>query len=76
MDGLKALQADYARRLLSAGHDELRREPYGFAYYDDGTPIADAARAAHLALGPAATEHGDPFRSGPATFRAWFEAQA
>ena len=65
VDALKALQGDYARRLLSAGHDELRRERYGFASYDDDTPIPDAARRAHLALGPAAAEYGDPFRSGP-----------
>jgi hypothetical protein len=76
VDALEALQADYARRLLSAGHDRLRYEPYGFASYDDGTPIPDAARRAHLALGTAADGHGDPFRSGPSSFRAWFEAQA
>ena len=75
VDALKALQDDYARRLLSAGHDELRREPYGFASYDDGAPIPDAARQAHLALGTAAAEYGDPFRSGSGTFRAWFGEQ-
>ena len=31
-------------------------------------PCPDAAREAHLALGTAATEHGDPFRSGPDRF--------
>ena len=44
VDALKALQADYARRLFAAGHDELRREPFAWGYGSDGTRTRDLRR--------------------------------
>jgi hypothetical protein len=66
---------DYAVRLDAAGHEHARLLPRSFDRYADGSPIPSAARARHRELGEGADRFGDPFRSGPGSYQAWFDAE-
>lgn len=66
----------YHERLIAAGHWTVQRWPYAWACYDDGTPISDAARRIYHDLGEQAERFGDPFRTGPGSFREWLAQPA
>jgi hypothetical protein len=67
-----AVFARYRRELLAAGWEAARELPYGYATFADGLPVPGAVRAIHRALPAADAERfGDPFATGPGTFRDW-----
>ena len=69
--GAAAVLDRYDEALLAAGHAEAQRAPYAFAQFADGVPIPPIARTIHRELGDGADRFGDPFATGPGTFRAW-----
>ena len=61
---LQALFADYARRLVEAGHPTQRRAPYAFGSFDNGTAVPDLARWLLREVDPEGKRWPDPFRTG------------
>ncbi len=74
--GAVAVLRRYHAELLSAGHEAARAAPYAYAQFDDGVPIPALARELYGSLGDAAAAFGDPFATGPGTFRAWLDEPA
>lgn len=61
----------YRDALRAAGHEALRRLPYGFDRFDDGRPITPAIRAAyHDLLRAGAAPAGSPFAHAEELSRA------
>ena len=67
----RALFDRFRAALLDAGHEEVSRWPYAYDRFADGVAIPDLARELHGAAGSVAEALGDPFATGPGTFRAW-----
>ncbi len=69
---VRPLFARFGAEVLAAGWVEAQLRPYAFGSFDNGVPIADAARAVHRDLGEEADRFGDPFRTdGPESFFHW-----
>jgi len=64
----------YRAALLAAGHAAALTEPYAYDRFADGVAIPALARDLYRDLDDdEAAAFGDPFASGPGTFRAWLE---
>ena len=74
--GAGAVLQRYRDELLAAGHDAAQAAPYAYGCFDDGVPIPALARTLYRDLGDAAASFGDPFATGPGTFRAWLDEPA
>ncbi|CAB4921439.1 unannotated protein [freshwater metagenome] len=66
----------YREELLDAGARDACLLPYAYDAFDDGAPVTDAVRDLHRRLGRDAARFGDPFATGPGTFRAWMAQPA
>jgi hypothetical protein len=72
--GAAAVLERYRDALLAAGHAAAVTAPYGYDRFADGVAIPALARELYRDLGDdEAAAFGDPFASGPGTFRAWLE---
>jgi hypothetical protein len=71
-----ALFARWHAALLAERWETTHRLPYAFDRFADGAAIPPVARELHRELGAAAEALGDPFSTGPGTFRAWLEEPA
>jgi hypothetical protein len=69
--GAAAVLDRYREALLAAGHEDAQRRAYSFGAFDDGVAIPQIARDVHRDLGTRAASFGDPFATGPQSFRAW-----
>ncbi len=72
--GLAAAYRRYADDLAREGRSIWRDAPYGFGYFDDGSPVPDVARVAYRDLAGDRDAMGDPFRTGPGSFHEWLHA--
>jgi hypothetical protein len=73
----RELFARYGDLLRAEGFLESSREPYGYARFATGEPIAPIMRDLCRTLDPAVrAPHGDPFATGPGTFHDWMHAPA
>ena len=62
----------YRSLLIASGHEQSRRQRYGFATFDDGSEIPPAARTILRRLGERARRFGNPFETRkPSGFRDW-----
>ena len=69
---LAALFADYRARLEAEGHETLRKRPYGYGSFVNGTRVPPVARRVLQTADPDASRWPLPFEaSGPDTFLAW-----
>jgi glycosyltransferase involved in cell wall biosynthesis len=67
----------YAKRLLAAGHAELKKWPYAFNRFDNGVRIPDLVRPLYRAMGDDVRKFGDPFMTEhPKSFYNWLNSPA
>lgn len=72
MGDAEAVFARYRALLIASGHEQARRQVYGFAAFDDGREIPPAARVILRRLGVRARRFGNPFETrSPASFHRW-----
>lgn len=73
---VRALFAEYRRRVLAADHRELEKIPYGYAHFEPGhLPVPVFLRRELLRLDPHARRFSRPFdRSAPDEYFAWLTA--
>ncbi len=69
---LQPLFADYARRLVEAGHPSQQRAPYAFGFFDNGTAVPDLARWLLREVDPEGRRWPDPYQaSGEDSYYSW-----
>jgi hypothetical protein len=68
------LAAFRRRALATSGAPSLPRENWAYGRYDDGAPIARAARKLYRDEPELGARYPDPFAAGPDTFRAFLQA--
>lgn len=74
-EALSVLARAYGERLDAHGETTVADEAYGFAHFEDGTPIPAIVREIYADLGADAERFGDPFRtSHPESFFEWLRA--
>ncbi len=69
--GAAAVLDAYREALLAAGHAEAAGAEYAYARFADGVQVPRIARELHRDLGDEAERFGDPFATGPGSFREW-----
>ena len=73
----ESLFARYADLLLAEGFFACRMWPYGYAAFDNGVSIPEAARQLYRELDAAVDQFGDPFQaSGSHSYFGWLNGPA
>jgi len=58
---LRALLEHYAEQLFAHGHEECRRWPYAYGFFNNGAPIPDLGRSVHMERKDILDSIEDPF---------------
>jgi Glycosyl transferases group 1 len=67
----------YRDLLMANGHEQAKKWPYAFGYFDNGTKIPDIARRMYHALGAKRKKFGNPFSTACArSFFSWLNEPA
>jgi glycosyltransferase involved in cell wall biosynthesis len=67
----------YRDLLLANGHEQAKKWPYGFGYFDNGAKIPDIARRMYHALGVERKKFGNPFSTTyDRSFFSWLNEPA
>jgi len=67
-EATQTLMVNYRERLLRNGYETVRRLPFAYGAFDDGSPITDPARRLCRLLDPAGERWPNPYQTGPGTF--------
>lgn len=65
----------YTKTIAALGKDPLSQVPWAFSCFDDGTPIADAARFIYRERLDLQQAFPDPFATADGGYLAWWETQ-